>query len=102
MASNACPWVCSVGYYVAASVSTAIGLSAAPSCIKCSNAPAQALYTGSGSAAGVCPWQCLLGNYEARGTCLPCPAGTYSATAGKLVTDGPGRLDGTIALYLCV
>ena len=65
--------VCSSGQYIA-SVCTA---SANIVCPVCTNLPANAAYTGVGSAVGNCPWACNQGYYLSGGQCLACPAGSW-------------------------
>ena len=81
LTSDACPWVCSVGFYSLTVPSSALGPFA---CVSCANAPARALYTGAGSSTGVCPWQCQAGSYNSGSTCSLCKPGTFQPANGLM------------------
>ena len=64
---------CVNGQYIA-SICTA---SANIVCPVCTNLPANAAYTGVGSAVNNCPWVCNQGYYLSGGQCLACPPGSW-------------------------
>lgn len=118
--SHVCVWTCLAGYFKNSSnlcQACRTGLTcstgsftlqctsvADQTCSACTNAPANAFYTGSGgqgtaATPGQCPWGCNAGYYQATvqdtfctpcapgsvslagsSSCTPCAAGTYAST----------------------